>query len=231
METNYKIIGGDGREYGPVTLDELKGWVRDGRIGRQTQIWRSDLNSWLPASQYQELQSEIAVLKSSASGVEGDFESVGFWPRFGAMLIDGFLINIPFYILVFPLAKLAGFSLPTDVSISTINPAQFLQLIEQFRPFFKFASYLMLAMTALYEIGLTGKTGATIGKMIFGVRIVRSDGSPLGYKFALFRFLLKMLSGLPCYIGYVVSAFMVAFREDKRALHDLIVGTRVIYKR
>jgi len=28
-------------------------------------------------------------------------------------------------------------------------------------------------------------------------------------------------------IGYL----MVAFREDKRALHDLIVGTRVIYKR
>ena len=46
METNYKIIGGDGREYGPVTLDEIKGWIRDGRIGRTTQIWRSDLGSW-----------------------------------------------------------------------------------------------------------------------------------------------------------------------------------------
>lgn len=27
----YKIIGADGNQYGPVSLDELKSWVRDRR--------------------------------------------------------------------------------------------------------------------------------------------------------------------------------------------------------
>src|SRR5438045_4761958 len=33
MDTNYKIIGADGQEYGPVNLAEVKAWIADGRIG------------------------------------------------------------------------------------------------------------------------------------------------------------------------------------------------------
>ena len=30
-------------------------------------------------------------------------------------------------------------------------------------------------------------------------------------------------------IGYIVSAFMVGFREDRRSIHDFIAGTEVVY--
>ena len=79
----------------------------------------------------------------------------------------------------------------------------------------------------IYEVFMNGRFGATVGKMIIGAKIVRSDGSPLGYKFAFFRFLARLINEFACYLTYL----MVAFREDKRGLHDLIVGTRVIYKR
>src|SRR5690348_15095618 len=109
METNYKIIGGDGREYGPVTLDELKSWIRDGRVGHQTQIWRSDLNSWLAASQYQELQPEIGAVKATSSNTYVDeAESVGFWPRAGALIIDSILLTIVFWVFWTPIAKIMG---------------------------------------------------------------------------------------------------------------------------
>jgi hypothetical protein len=52
MDLSYKIIGGDGREYGPVSLDELKAWVVDGRVGGPTQVWRSDSAAWSPATHY-----------------------------------------------------------------------------------------------------------------------------------------------------------------------------------
>jgi uncharacterized RDD family membrane protein YckC len=224
MEINYKIIGGDGREYGPVTLDELKGWVRDGRVGRQTQILRSDLGNWLAASQYQELQSEIGMLKPTVTGVEGDFEPVGFWARVGATVIDSLFLYLAFSILLSPIAKLFGVQIPTNLNFSAMTPVQ---IVEEFRPFITFASYFFIILTAIYEIALTGKFGATFGKMIFGMRIIKVDGSAFDYKYALYRFLSKMISSMACYIGYL----MVAFREDKRGLHDLIVGTRVIYKR
>lgn len=49
------MIGADGRQYGPITLDQVKAWVGEGRITRETSILRNDTNSWLPAAQYTEL--------------------------------------------------------------------------------------------------------------------------------------------------------------------------------
>jgi uncharacterized RDD family membrane protein YckC len=63
--------------------------------------------------------------------------------------------------------------------------------------------------------------------MVIGAKIVNVDGSKIGYLTAFLRVLASILSVLTLGIGYL----MVAFREDKRALHDLLVGTRVIYKR
>src|SRR4051812_11349225 len=55
MEITYKIIGTDGQQYGPIGLEQLKAWAGEGRITLQTKVLRSDTNSWLPASQYTEL--------------------------------------------------------------------------------------------------------------------------------------------------------------------------------
>ncbi len=69
------MIGADGRQYGPITLEQLKAWVREGRVTRETNILRSDTNSWLPAAQYAELgmapsAAAVApgVLSPAASG-------------------------------------------------------------------------------------------------------------------------------------------------------------------
>ena len=57
MEITYKIIGGDGREYGPATLAELKEWIRDGRVAGRTHVWQSERAIWVPASEHPELQA------------------------------------------------------------------------------------------------------------------------------------------------------------------------------
>lgn len=61
MDTTYKIIGGDGQEYGPATLDELKSWISAGRVTGATQVFRSDLGTWAAASQFAELQLAASV--------------------------------------------------------------------------------------------------------------------------------------------------------------------------
>jgi hypothetical protein len=55
METTYRIVGSDGKEYGPVTLEQLQAWSKEGRVTPTTQVARSDVNAWLPASNYSEL--------------------------------------------------------------------------------------------------------------------------------------------------------------------------------
>jgi uncharacterized RDD family membrane protein YckC len=68
--------------------------------------------------------------------------------------------------------------------------------------------------------------GQTIGKKAFGLRVVNMDHEPLlGWRKALLRESVgKILSVFLLGIGL----WMVLFRKDRRALHDLISGTRVV---
>jgi len=73
---------------------------------------------------------------------------------------------------------------------------------------------------------LPDEFGATPGKMACGLRVITADGGPIGFGRAVGRVFAEILSGLICYIGYI----MVGFDAEKRALHDHICSTRVIYK-
>ena len=52
----YEIIGGDGKEYGPVSLEELQSWRQEGRISSQTMV-RRDGGDWMPFAELPEFQS------------------------------------------------------------------------------------------------------------------------------------------------------------------------------
>jgi uncharacterized RDD family membrane protein YckC len=68
---------------------------------------------------------------------------------------------------------------------------------------------------------------ATPGKMALGIKIVRSDGSPLSTGRILGRYFSEMLSTMILMIGYI----MAGFDDERRALHDRICDTRVIKSR
>lgn len=53
--SSFRIIGGDGREYGPVDLATLQQWTREGRVARTMRVWDSRADNWLPAEQIAEL--------------------------------------------------------------------------------------------------------------------------------------------------------------------------------
>ena len=46
----YKIIGADQKEYGPVTAEQMRQWVIEGRVNGQTSVWSEALPGWKPLS-------------------------------------------------------------------------------------------------------------------------------------------------------------------------------------
>ncbi|MCL5096201.1 MAG: DUF4190 domain-containing protein [Candidatus Omnitrophica bacterium] len=44
----YKIIGADGREYGPVTAEQLRQWIREGRANADTRVQAEHSVEWKP---------------------------------------------------------------------------------------------------------------------------------------------------------------------------------------
>ncbi len=44
----YKIIGADGREYGPVDANQLRQWITEGRVNTDTQVLPEGGGEWKP---------------------------------------------------------------------------------------------------------------------------------------------------------------------------------------
>ena len=76
-----------------------------------------------------------------------------------------------------------------------------------------------------YVLWFWANRGATPGKKMLGLKIVREDGEdPIGWGTAFMRFVGYMVSGAILYIGFL----MIAFNPEKKGLHDMIAKTRVL---
>lgn len=51
----YKIIGADGKEYGPVSLAQLQQWIAEGRANHQSKVRREDETEWKTVAELSEL--------------------------------------------------------------------------------------------------------------------------------------------------------------------------------
>ena len=74
----YKIIGADEKEYGPVTVEQLRQWILQGRANAQTKVQAEGSSDWKPLSEFPDL-AEILKAKTTAippppkvSAAEGD---------------------------------------------------------------------------------------------------------------------------------------------------------------
>ena len=66
----YKIIGADGKEYGPVTLEQLKNWLAQGRISAKTRVQVQGSSDWRAAGDVPELAGLFAATNALAAGSE-----------------------------------------------------------------------------------------------------------------------------------------------------------------
>ena len=144
--------------------------------------------------------SQYDANTNSRSGLPADF-----FQRLFAYLIDS--------IIVFALAMvLTGTLLNwSDMSDEPVIAGPF--------------GWIFLAMPVLYFTILVAAWSTTLGKLIFGLRVVQNDGSKIGMGRAFARYLCYILSSI-LFIGLL----MILLRPDKRGLHDLICDTKVVYR-
>ncbi|MGO8929831.1 MAG: GYF domain-containing protein [Limisphaerales bacterium] len=63
----YKIIGADQKEYGPVTAEQLRQWVTEGRVNAQTSVWSEAAGGWKPLASHAEFADLLASKPSVAN--------------------------------------------------------------------------------------------------------------------------------------------------------------------
>src|SRR5256884_7668821 len=83
-------------------------------------------------------------------------------------------------------------------------------------------------LTLAYFIVMEATQGATLGKMALGLRVVKTDGSPITWTDTLIRNLLRIIDGL---FVYLVGAIFVWTSPLKQRLGDRAAHTVVIKRR
>ncbi len=228
MDLEYKIIGGDGAEYGPAALDEIRSWIREGRVAGSTQVWRSDTSAWSSADRYSELRPDLTDLYATARRtIAQGLRPAGFWARMGAYIVDHLVLTAVFTLIWAPIAGWQHWELLPPVVPQVLNDASLHHFREQCAVWLNGALLVYYPIFLVYDVLLNGTFGATLGKMAIGARILMLDGAPIGYGTAFLRWIGARISDFLLGFGYL----LIGIRSDKRALHDLLAGTRVVYKK
>ena len=130
---------------------------------------------------------------------------VGLGKRLVALLIDGVLLQ-----LVTVLITRLMISSNPEVGI---NPLAFV---------------LIFAINIGYYVVLEKIQGATLGKQVMGIKVVKTDGSPLDWTAALIRNLLRIVDALP--VAYIVGIILINNSPIKQRFGDRIANTVVVDK-
>lgn len=144
----------------------------------------------------------------------GDVVYAGFWKRYAAYFIDGIIVGIAGAIV----GGIAGAVLGGALAMGRSGAGALvgIQVVTQL---------IGLAIGVAYYAGFhSSSSQATPGKQLIGIKVVRTDGSPISFARGTGRYFATFLSSLILCIGWI----MAGFTERKQGLHDMICDTLVV---
>jgi uncharacterized RDD family membrane protein YckC len=134
--------------------------------------------------------------------------------RFLALCVDWFILSI-FSILVF-VSVLAGYIFGSGGSLLDGIDIKLWLLFKTFM-------LCSIFIITFYFTYLTMKGRSTVGKSIFKIKVMKSDGAELGFLRSLSRFTVYVFSASAFFIGFIMALFLRG-----RALHDILADTQVV---
>jgi TM2 domain-containing membrane protein YozV len=55
----YRMVGKDGQQYGPVTAEQLRGWITENRANAQTLVQADGTQDWKPLGSFPEFEADL----------------------------------------------------------------------------------------------------------------------------------------------------------------------------
>ena len=158
----------------------------------------------------------------------GEFalEYAGFWIRLAATLIDFSILIAGLYIFYCVISQSFFWIFPSIPKIIK----DFYDMTNG-APISISVVWLIATILLVFLIGSTvyfvvswATMGQTVGKIGVGIKVIRTDSSPVDIKYAFIRFLGSLLCTAMLGIGFIV----IAFDSHKQGLHDRMADTYVV---
>ena len=151
----------------------------------------------------------------------------GFWKRFGAFIVDSFVLSIPTTIIgglwayasIRPLLHMGPGQAPSPDVLMPI-------MLKFYSGMIIFQLLSLVLFWLYYALMESSSTQATLGKRVFGIKVVGASGQRITFWHATGRTLGKFISGMTLYIGFLIAGA----NKHKQALHDIMASTYVVDK-
>ena len=130
----------------------------------------------------------------------------GFWMRFWAYLLDLIVVGSIERLLIKPIFRML------EIPLAEFN---------MFAPI----SIASAIIFYLYFVLMTKYFNQTLGKMVFGIKVIDLKSEKLSWGTILFREWIGRFISITVVVGYII----VAFLPKKQGLHDLFTDTSVIH--
>src|SRR5438552_2751061 len=88
----YIITGADGRDYGPVTADQLRAWIAEGRANAQTRVREEGVPDWKLLAEFPEFAAQLTL--PPAPGLAPAPFAVAPTPRNNPMAVTGMVLGL-----------------------------------------------------------------------------------------------------------------------------------------
>jgi uncharacterized RDD family membrane protein YckC len=155
----------------------------------------------------------------------GRYQLAGWWSRVGAALIDSLIIGVGALIIIALFGSIFSVGFFDSEETGVISLIVGLML-----------SFVAIAIVALlYAPLMMDRTnGKTLGRMAMGIRVVRANGQPMTFGWAMLRevavkaLLFGFAGSLTFGLANLADVLWPLWDDENRALHDFLVDTRTV---
>jgi uncharacterized RDD family membrane protein YckC len=169
--------------------------------------------------------STSAIDPLDARDVGPAYELSGWWRRVGAQVVDGIIVCVGALLLLVAITApfSVGFFAGSHAGTASLAVGLVIALV------------CVAAAALLYAPAMMARTnGRTLGRMAAGIRVVRANGEPMTFGVAVLRevvyksLLFPLVGSVTGGIANLLDVLWPLWDDENRALHDMLVDTRVV---
>ncbi|MDD2487639.1 MAG: RDD family protein [Candidatus Gracilibacteria bacterium] len=200
-------------------INKIANWIKANKNYPAEEIRQSALEGGTSEEEFD------AALEIANKPVIMALEYKGVGIRFLALIIDTILFGILFsqFMKLFGASYIGGCSSSASIgsSITVMGNKTFYGLCG-------FSAQLYFLVIFTYYVLFEWKFGGTIGKLITGMRVMKSTGEPLDLKDSLIRNIMRIIDFLPFF--YLAGSISIWNSKTKQRIGDRLAKTVVVSK-
>jgi len=157
----------------------------------------------------------VAAVAPSRSEI-AEYARDARWARFAALVLDGIVLSVVYAVV----NSVYGVTVVTSGYIGD-NGGFYTTTTGVSWPWLSLIGFV-------YFIVLEAMFGATLGKQLMRVKVVRLDGQNLSVSGVVARNVLRVIDFLP--IAYVLGGLLVLGTPGAQRVGDMVAGTTIVYR-